>query len=73
MQYRIWCQNNGDYKTLDGKRTNWNGELVWKMRTELDMQWDLLEEDIPVMFGKLQTSSSELFQHLKAHLESKYV
>ena len=50
---------------------NWNAELIWKMRTELAYQWDLLEDDIPTVFESLCHVVKGLLLDLKAHLEGK--
>ena len=52
-QYNAWCRNNGDYETSKRGAVNWNQELIWKMRSELDYPWDIIEEDCPQVFEEL--------------------
>ncbi|KAJ5639534.1 uncharacterized protein N7484_007396 [Penicillium longicatenatum] len=68
-QYKTWCHKNGKARTLGGQLIDWNSELIWKMRMELDLQWDLFEEEIPLMFEKLGSSTLKWLQCLKVHLE----
>ena len=63
-QYNAWCKNNGNHKT-QLKGSNWNAELIWKMKMELEYQWDLLEEDIPSMFEKLLDSIKDRLANLQ--------
>lgn len=49
---------------------NWNQELIWKMRSELEYQWDILDDEVPRVFEELlETLRSEL-GNLKAHVKS---
>ena len=73
VQYKTWCHKNGRARTLDGKLIDWNSELIWKMRIELDLQWDLLEEEVPIIFEKLKSSISKWLQFLKVYLEGEYI
>jgi len=52
-QYRSWCMHEGDNSTSKRKHVNWNSELLWKMRMELAYQWDMLEDEVQVVFEKL--------------------
>ncbi len=61
-QYNAWCLNDGIHQTPKRSFVNWNAELVWRMRSELEYQWDLVEDDIPIIFG-------DLIQATKAPLE----
>lgn len=71
-QYNAWCLKNGDHKTPK-KKVNWNRELIWKMRTELEYQWDLLEEIIPDTFKELLDSVISHLRSLKLLLKSKFI
>ncbi|KAH8897592.1 hypothetical protein GQ53DRAFT_637825 [Thozetella sp. PMI_491] len=62
-QYRAFCQNNGHHETTKHPREDWNAKIVWKMRTELEYQWDIVEDEVPVLFGELQ-------QAVQRHLDS---
>jgi hypothetical protein len=42
------------------------------MRTELDFQWDLLEEEIPKVLTALQAVSITTFKDLKLQLAREY-
>ncbi|KIH92852.1 hypothetical protein SPBR_02337 [Sporothrix brasiliensis 5110] len=42
--YNSWCLHDGDWSTPKKPHVNWNAELIWKMRTELELQWDIFEE-----------------------------
>jgi hypothetical protein len=50
---------------------NWNAELIWKMRMELAYQWDLLEDDIPIVFENLLQSVKRRLLDLKSYLGGK--
>jgi hypothetical protein len=45
--------HEGDNSTPKRKHVNWNSELLWKMRMELAYQWDMLEDEVQVVFEKL--------------------
>lgn len=49
---------------------NWNRELIWKMRTELEYQWDLLEETILTSFEDLLDTVKRHFREVESLLES---
>jgi hypothetical protein len=53
------------------KGSNWNAELIWKMKMELEYQWDLLEEDIPSMFEKLLDSIKDRLANLQDVMRGK--
>jgi hypothetical protein len=55
-QYNAWCRNNGDHSTEKRKSVNWNQKLVWKMRSELEYQWEILEDGITEQFSELEIS-----------------
>lgn len=73
VQYNAWCINNGSHWTKNIPFTDWNRELIWKMRTELEHQWDLLEETIPTTFKELLDSVKRHFHGLESLLESMSV
>jgi hypothetical protein len=70
-QYNAWCLNNGDHETPKRSYVNWNAELIWKMRTELAYQWDLLEDEIPIVFEKLLQSIKRPLLNLKSFIRGK--
>ncbi|OAQ87853.1 dynamin, GTPase domain-containingprotein [Purpureocillium lilacinum] len=58
-----WCLHNGHHQTARKPRENWNANIIWKMRTELETQWELLEEEaVDVLSAVIEGS--------KRHLES---
>ncbi|KFY95308.1 hypothetical protein V500_02839 [Pseudogymnoascus sp. VKM F-4518 (FW-2643)] len=56
-QYNAWCRHDGYYHTERRGDVNWNAELIWKMRMEMEYQWEILEEEIPTQFKKLLQSA----------------
>lgn len=65
VQYNAWCRNDGNYYTLKRGEQDWNAKIMWKMRTELDFQWDIVQEDIPNLFSDLSNSVTEILADLK--------
>ncbi|KAL3965416.1 hypothetical protein ACCO45_002420 [Purpureocillium lilacinum] len=62
-QINAWCLHNGHHQTARKPRENWNANIIWKMRTELETQWELLEEEaVDVLSAVIEGS--------KRHLES---
>lgn len=51
--YKEWCMRNGKHSTPTYPDVDWNASLIWKMRMELDFQWDILEDEVAEIFGKL--------------------
>ncbi|RYP86399.1 hypothetical protein DL770_004904 [Monosporascus sp. CRB-9-2] len=43
----------GNHETPSRPREDWNAKIIWKMRMELDYQWDLVEDEIPSLFESL--------------------
>ena len=64
VESESWCRNDGDYET-EHRRENWNARIIWKMRTDLAFQWDLVEEDIPELYGALTESVRTALADLK--------
>jgi hypothetical protein len=50
-QYSAWCLHDGDHKTLKRGAVNWNKQLSWKMKTELEIPFQIIageeENSIP--------------------------
>jgi len=69
-QYNAWCLHNGSHETAKRDFVNWNQELIWKMRSELDYQWDILEEEVPRIFDELLETLREGLKNLKSHIMS---
>ncbi|KAL2430402.1 hypothetical protein ABEF95_006730 [Exophiala dermatitidis] len=62
---KAWVLRYGSHTTVKGDKIDWNAELIWKSRTELDFQWSLLLEDcIPEAFQKLSEKIKGHTQHL---------
>lgn len=53
---------NGNPSPQGSDHVNWNGELIWKMRSELAIEWDIFEQEIPIIF-------KDLLRRLKKCLE----
>ncbi|KAH8812284.1 hypothetical protein F5884DRAFT_784973 [Xylogone sp. PMI_703] len=70
-QYQAWCLNRGDHATAKRGHLNWNAELIWKMRTELEFQWGLVDDEIPAVFEKLSQSIQACFVKLQSHLREQ--
>ncbi|RDW87518.1 hypothetical protein BP5796_03212 [Coleophoma crateriformis] len=70
-QYNAWCRNNGDHRSEKRGSVNWNSELIWKMRSELAYQWDILEEEIPIVFIKLLESIRLSFLKLTSKVQEQ--
>lgn len=70
-QYNAWCLNNGNHRTRKRDHVCWNAELIWKMRMELDLEWDILEEEIPDIFDDLLQAVKGHLQDLKAAINRK--
>jgi hypothetical protein len=56
----------GEHQTPKRPYVNWNAELIWKMRTELAFQWDILEEEIPRVFEQLLRPVRDRLANLKS-------
>ncbi|EXV00317.1 Ras GTPase family protein [Metarhizium robertsii] len=67
-QYDAWCCNNGHHATAGRDREDWNAKIIWKMRSELDFQWTVVEEEAEAGFCKLQKTLDGLFANLQAVL-----
>ncbi len=50
---------------------DWNANIIWKMRTELEFQWELVQEEIPTLFGGLLTEVKSLLAGVKETLLGK--
>ncbi|KAK3306258.1 uncharacterized protein B0T15DRAFT_396538 [Chaetomium strumarium] len=60
-QYDAWCRNNGYHCTPKRGRVDWNAKIIWKLRAELDFQWDIVQEEIRSVFDELLATVSEQF------------
>jgi hypothetical protein len=71
-QYNAWCINNGHHSTPKRPREDWNAKIIWKMRSELDYQWDLVEDEISEVFSQLLATFKQLLKQLKQKILSKF-
>lgn len=69
-QYNAWCLNNGDHYTAKRGAVNWNQELIWKMRSELDFQWEVVEEEMAEIFEELLHKLESELDGFKVFLKS---
>lgn len=51
---------------------NWNSQIIWKMRSELAFQWDLVEEEIPALFEAVNKSVNEALCKVRDTMICKY-
>jgi hypothetical protein len=70
-QYNAWCINDGVHQTPRRRFVNWNAELVWKMRSELEYQWDLVEDEIPIVFRGLVQATKAPLEFLESLIRSE--
>ncbi|OQD86148.1 hypothetical protein PENANT_c008G00195 [Penicillium antarcticum] len=69
VEHTQLCLNYGKgISSTTGQQVNWNSEIVWKMRTELEFQWDLLVEGIPKLFANLSALNMINLRDLKLKL-----
>lgn len=69
-QYNAWCRNNGHHYTEKRGDVNWNKEIIWKMRTELALQWEMVEEDMPKLFKSIEEAVDKSFGEIQATMRS---
>uniref|UniRef100_A0A8H7K460 G domain-containing protein n=2 Tax=Clonostachys TaxID=110564 RepID=A0A8H7K460_BIOOC len=53
-QYNAWCVHFGLHATANLDRVDWNAEIIWKMRLELEYPWELVIDEISVIFASLR-------------------
>lgn len=63
--------HNGHWQTSRLGAVDWNAKIIWKMRTELDFQWDLLEDDVSPMFETVYTEMVSLLHNLSTAARGK--
>ncbi|KAK4152198.1 hypothetical protein C8A00DRAFT_35109 [Chaetomidium leptoderma] len=64
-QYAAFCRNNGEHSTRK-LNENWNAKIVWKLRAELNYEWDIVEEEIDAVFDELRAALAGQFDTLRA-------
>lgn len=52
-------------------RKDWNANIIWKMRVELEYQWDIIEEDVPGLFSALSSEVGAVSGDLKQSTVSR--
>lgn len=70
-QYNAWCHNNGEHQTLKRGHENWNAKIIWKMRMELEGQWDLVEEEAVERFEEFLNQATRIIRGLKQSIKGK--
>lgn len=50
--------------------TNWNAKINWKMRSEIEYPWDLVEEVTQSLFAEFERAVSERLVKLKEYINS---
>ncbi|KAG9255485.1 uncharacterized protein F5Z01DRAFT_56619 [Emericellopsis atlantica] len=65
-QYNAWCLRNGNHCTLKREATDWNAQIIWKMRMELNFQWDLVMEEVAAVFKAFQEDYTMGLMRMKA-------
>ncbi|KAL1896098.1 hypothetical protein Sste5346_004838 [Sporothrix stenoceras] len=53
---------------MDG--SNWNTKVLWKMRSEIEYQWDLIEEATENLFAELERAVSEHLKKLEEYIQN---
>ncbi|EXJ86047.1 hypothetical protein A1O1_06416 [Capronia coronata CBS 617.96] len=72
-QYNAWILRYGDHYTAKRGKVNWNAELIWKTRMELEIPWNsLMEERIPETFEKLFKGVKSHLMELKESAQGEY-
>lgn len=72
-QYNAWCLNNGHHFTGKRGEVNWNQDLIWKMKSELEFQWELVEEEVVRVINELLGSLIVAMKSLQASIAGMYL
>ena len=70
-QYHAWCLRNGHHGTLARPREDWNAKIIWKMRMELEFQWDLVEDEVSTVIDALQETVHSELGYLQDQVKSQ--
>jgi hypothetical protein len=70
-QYDAWCKHSGNHATGRRGHVDWNAELIWKMRAELEYQWDLVEDEVPTVCSDFSSKTTSALENLRAAVSSK--
>ncbi|CAG9951905.1 unnamed protein product [Clonostachys rosea f. rosea IK726] len=69
-QFNAWCLHDGNHETDGREREDWNAKIIWKMRSELEYQWEVLEQERSEVFSTLLGTVSTLLVSLKSNIQS---
>ncbi|CAG9981490.1 unnamed protein product [Clonostachys byssicola] len=69
-QFNAWCLHDGNHETDGRGREDWNAKIIWKMRSELEYQWELLEQERSEVFSTLLGTVSTLLVSLKGTIQN---
>ncbi|KAI1870179.1 hypothetical protein JX265_006349 [Neoarthrinium moseri] len=69
-QYYAFCLNNGHHVTSMREREDWNAKILWKMRMELEYQWDLVEDELPQLFTSVMDTVRIELVYLKDQIQN---
>ncbi|KAK7224376.1 hypothetical protein V2G26_012379 [Clonostachys chloroleuca] len=69
-QFNAWCLHDGNHETDGREREDWNAKIIWKMRSELEYQWEVLEQERSEVFSTLLGTVSTLLVSLKGTIQS---
>jgi hypothetical protein len=56
---------NGNHSTLNRKHVNWNANLIWKMRMETEFAWELVLDEVHVVFERLKSTVTASLEYIK--------
>ena len=62
--YDAFVRNDGTHWTPAVGSRRWNNEMLWKMREELQLPWNIIEEEIPSELGKLKEYTKNQLEQL---------
>ncbi|CAK7201808.1 hypothetical protein SEUCBS139899_004523 [Sporothrix eucalyptigena] len=68
--YNAWCLNNGEHSAPKKDYTNWNAKINWKMRSEIEYPWDLVEELTQSHFDEFEQAVSGRLMKIKEYINS---
>ena len=71
VQYYAWCLRNGHHETRGRLREDWNAKIIWKMRMELEFQWDLVEDEVSTVIDALQETVDSELGYLQDQVKSQ--
>jgi hypothetical protein len=69
-QYNAWCRHNGHHYTNKRGDVDWNALIVWKLRSELEFQWDIVQDEVKDVFRDLQATVSKQFGALETAISA---